>query len=99
MNGWVVIAFVGACADPNPLVSTTHGRVMPPEIVESCELARTRCSRCHSIERVIHAPVTTPVEWRSYVHRMRLMPGSAILAEEEPRVAACFIYRATGEVP
>lgn len=99
MKRWLVIALVGACADPNPLVATPHGAAMPPPIVAACDLARTRCSRCHTIDRVLNARITTAVEWRSYVHRMRLMPGSAILADEEPQIASCFIYRATGQVP
>ncbi len=94
----LLLLALASCADPNPLLVTNRANTPPDDIVAACDLARTRCSRCHPIERVTHARITAPDEWRAYVHKMRLMPGSAIPAAEEPVLASCFIYRTT-EVP
>ncbi len=91
-----VLVTCGACggSEPNPLVP--HDDVLPQDIVASCELANRRCSRCHSVERILRAQITEPIEWTHYVHKMRLMPGSDIPPSEEPIIARCLVYRSSG---
>ncbi|MEO8706132.1 MAG: hypothetical protein ABI867_39245 [Kofleriaceae bacterium] len=62
-----------------------------------CSLARVRCSRCHSIERVERAHIAAPRQWRDYVRRMRLMPGSGVPPEEEWPITRCFVYLTSGQ--
>jgi hypothetical protein len=68
----------------------------PVGIESDCALAQTRCSRCHSIDRVSEARVASPSHWQAYVHRMRLQPQSGILPIEEPLILRCLVYRSFG---
>jgi hypothetical protein len=91
-----VVLVACAATEPNPLVSTPHGEAAPADIVDACELANRRCSRCHTIDRVVRARITEPPQWQSYVHRMRLMPTSGIPPEEEPTIVRCLVFRTSG---
>ena len=76
-------------------------RLAPPpgaslEIRTSCALAESRCTRCHTIDRVLAARVESPTHWQAYVHRMRLQPQSGILPDEETPIAQCLVFRTFG---
>jgi len=74
------------------------GTVAPPaEVADACALTARRCSRCHTIERVLQTNVTEPSAWEDYVHRMRLMPASGIPADEEAVITRCLTYRSFGD--
>jgi hypothetical protein len=95
--GVLVAMLATACAtETNPLAEAPRGEVMPADIARACDLASQRCSRCHSIERVVHAHIVEPQEWQRYVHKMRLMPGSDIPPGEEPVIARCLVFRVAG---
>jgi hypothetical protein len=68
----------------------------PVEVRLGCALAETRCTRCHTIDRVIGTRVDSPVHWQDYVRRMRLQPQSGILPDEEPPILRCLVYRSFG---
>jgi hypothetical protein len=68
----------------------------PVEIRMGCALAESRCTRCHTIDRVLNAHVDSPTHWQAYVHRMRLQPQSGILPDEEPPILRCLVYRSFG---
>ncbi|MEZ4363593.1 MAG: hypothetical protein R3B48_25680 [Kofleriaceae bacterium] len=68
-----------------------------PELVAACRLAEVRCSKCHPIERVTRTRATSPEQWRYYVHRMRLQPGSAISDLDEPRILRCLVFLSFGD--
>ncbi len=61
-----------------------------------CELAERRCSRCHSIDRVLSARIGAPVQWQRYVRRMRLVPASGIAPFEERPIVACLVRLSFG---
>ncbi len=65
-------------------------------VQEGCYIARDKCTRCHTIERLLTAKPATPVAWQHYVRRMRLMPGASIHEEEEPKIVQCLVYRGFG---
>ena len=94
----VLALLVGACAsDGNSFVAEApRGEPPPSAVVDACDLARTRCSRCHTPERIQHASNTQPADWQRTVHRMRLMPGSAIRTDEESALVRCFVFRMSG---
>lgn len=96
IRGLVLAIALVACGDANPLLESPRGEPMPPEIASACDLARTRCSRCHTLDRIVHTSIHEPREWTYYVHRMRTMPGSAIRADEESTLASCFVFRTFG---
>ncbi|MEO8551135.1 MAG: hypothetical protein ABI678_14215 [Kofleriaceae bacterium] len=78
------------------MLEAPHGEAMPAEIASACDLARTRCSRCHTLDRIVHRSIAGPRVWQDYVHRMRTMPGSAIRTDEEPVLVRCFVFRSFG---
>ena len=65
----------------------------PVQIRLGCALAEDRCTRCHTIDRILHAHPESPAYWHRYVHRMRLQPQSGILPDEEAPIARCLVYR------
>ena len=69
----------------------------PVEIRLGCALAENRCTRCHTIDRILGARVVSPQHWQAYVHRMRLQPESGIMPDEEPPIVRCLVYRSFGE--
>ena len=80
----------GASPGSNPLV---HGMESPPdEVVEGCDMAQKKCTRC----QLLATEVGNPEAWRMYVHRMRLMPGAGIRVVEEPKIVKCLVYRSFG---
>ena len=66
------------------------------DITAACRLVNRRCTRCHTIDRVLRAEVQAE-QWPGYVRRMRLMPSSGIPPEDEPLLARCLTYRTTNE--
>jgi len=66
------------------------------ELQASCELAQRRCARCHTTGRITQTRVAQPRDWQRYVHRMRLMPGSAIPPTDEAPITRCLVFRAFG---
>jgi len=95
----VVAAFTGACSGGaprgNPLISGFDN--MPEDVREACDLARVRCTRCHTIERPLRARVKDPSHWQRYVRRMRLQPDSGISARDEPTLVRCLVFRSFGD--
>jgi hypothetical protein len=87
---------VACTTETNPLAEAPRGEVIPNDIPAACELANHRCSRCHSVQRILRAHITEPHEWERYVHKMRLMPGSDIPPSEEHTLARCLVFRVEG---
>jgi hypothetical protein len=96
---WLLLA-VAACrsgSDQNPFLAAAPRTDPPsPAVVEACQLARSRCSRCHSVDRILTHSAYTPIEWETLVHRMRMMTGSAIHQREEPALVRCFVFKTSG---
>ena len=96
----IVLALAAACcgavgdAGPSPLTASVASA--PAEIRADCELASRKCTRCHTLDRVLSAPASEPSYWRVYVRRMRLNPGSGIRADEEPAILRCLLYHSFG---
>jgi hypothetical protein len=67
-----------------------------PDIQAGCELVMQRCTRCHTIERILVAHVSTPAHWARYVTRMRLMPASGIDTADVEPILRCLVYHSFG---
>jgi hypothetical protein len=93
----VALSFA-ACGSSQPVVSLTSGLEPAPsaEGERDCQLTSQRCTRCHPVERILHARVSSPTHWQRYVTRMRLMPGSGIAESEQDRIVSCLVYRSFG---
>lgn len=75
-----------------------HGLENPtPAIREGCDIARKKCTRCHTMDQLLATEVDSPEAWRLYVHRMRLIPGAGIQLSEEPKITQCLVYRSFGD--
>lgn len=76
----------------------TEGLVdLPQDVRAGCELAAHRCSRCHPLERLSLARVSTPNHWQMYVDRMRVQPGSGISPDDARTIVRCLVFRSFGE--
>lgn len=98
--GFVLLALAAAgCSSTTAFEgeALTFATSTHPELGGPCELAMRRCSRCHPFERVAHAHIREPRQWRDYVHRMRLMPSSGIPPQEETPIAQCLVFRTSGQ--
>jgi hypothetical protein len=71
----------------------------PAAIRAACELTARRCTRCHTLDRVLDTHVADPGLWRATVHRMHLLPGSDISPDEEPTIVRCLVYHSFGASP
>jgi hypothetical protein len=69
---------------------------VPPALRAPCALAQHKCSRCHSIDRVLVAQVTRPRQWETYVSRMRRMSSSGISETDGDQIVRCLVYRSFG---
>ena len=92
------LVLVAACTRTDLLAASPAAvsAAAPPDVRRACELASYRCSQCHSLDRVIAYQPGTPDDWRHTVRRMRRMPGSMILSDEEPAIVTCLVYRSFG---
>jgi len=70
-------------------------RPHPVEIREACTVTAVKCTRCHNIDRVLVAQVTSPNQWEAYVARMRRMTASGITATDASRIVQCLVYRSS----
>jgi hypothetical protein len=91
-----IVASLSACFLFEHDTRLTAPEPSPVEVRLGCALAESRCTRCHTADRIINARVDSPSHWRDYVHRMRLQPQSGILPDEEAPILRCLVYRSFG---
>lgn len=70
---------------------------LTPELRASCDLASRRCSRCHTLDRVVRARMNRPSDWQEQVDKMRRQPASGITPEESKRIVRCLVYYSFGD--
>lgn len=95
----VILIGVGACAgerDVGRQLLLSEPASAPPDIPAACEITARRCSRCHPLDRLLQARVTSPGHWHAYVRRMRLTPGSGIRLAEQHVITRCLVFRSFG---
>lgn len=83
----------GGAPRPRPLVDDPQ---LAHELRGACALAEERCSRCHTLERVVYAEVSSPAEWAARVRSMRRLTGSGISRREGEVIVSCLVYRSFG---
>jgi hypothetical protein len=97
-RAWLLLVALAACrTDQNPFLAAAPRDDQPTrDVVEACHLARSRCSRCHSVDRILTHSAYTPIEWETLVQRMRVMTGSSIHENEESALVRCFVFKTSG---
>ncbi len=80
--GLVAALGVVACAGLPPVPEDA-----PPALAAEWPLVARRCTRCHTMQRVLNAADKTPDKWRRTVDRMAARPGAGITPEEAGRIA------------
>jgi hypothetical protein len=66
-----------------------------PELREACALTEQKCTRCHTIGRVLAWDARTREQWEPTVTRMRQMVSSGITKEDAEVVLDCLGQRDT----
>ena len=64
----------------------------PPAIREACALAEQKCTRCHTLGRVLSFRTN---DWGQVVARMRRQTASTITDADEPVILTCLEYRSS----
>jgi hypothetical protein len=94
----ILLGSIGSCVLPRTTTPTllSDAPPAPPEIREACAIAETKCTRCHSLDRVLVARAESPHDWESRVDRMRLFPASGISPTEGSVIVRCLVFRSFG---
>jgi hypothetical protein len=78
--------------DVDVRLSTADARTMRA----SCALAENRCSRCHTLDRIVLHEAASPRHWQEQVARMRRIAGSTISRHDGDSIVRCLVYRSFG---
>jgi hypothetical protein len=93
----LALALVAACgSEPRGFGVVAGVDGADRSLERACRLTERRCTRCHTLDRVIHAQVGDPADWEAYVSRMRRTPGSGILAQDEGPLVRCLVHHSFG---
>lgn len=91
----VLSSLIAACSSPlsgSPPSILPDATTATEEIREACVLTQRKCTRCHSIDRVLVAPVRSPRDWEVRVARMRRMMASGISEAEGGLIVRCLVH-------
>jgi hypothetical protein len=91
-----LLLLLAGCGAPSGGLLGARAASAPPEVRAACDLTAQRCSRCHPIERLMLARVSSPVHWERYVERMRHQPESGITEDEGRIIVRCLVFRSFG---
>ena len=90
----VVLLFaLVACGESLPRHSLVTNTEAVPEIREACAFTEQKCTRCHTIGRVLSWDAHRRAEWEPIVTRMRQMASSGITKEDAEIVLRCLEHR------
>jgi hypothetical protein len=95
----LILISVSCSTPPRLTPADTDVRLAPVEaraVRSSCELAETRCSRCHTLDRVVLHEPASPRGWQDEVARMRRIAGSTISRTDGDSIVRCLVYRSFG---
>ena len=94
--------FLFACGgSPSPGVTgdiLLRNSETPSAVMQAqCNVTAKKCTRCHPIDRLLGAQVSSPKGWQQYVNRMRLMPGASISPTNATDILDCLVFRSWGQ--
>jgi cytochrome c5 len=90
----VLLVMLAACGESLP----RHALVVnessaTPQLRESCAFTEQKCTRCHTIGRVLAWDAHTRADWEPLVTRMRQMASSGITKADAEVVLSCLESR------
>ena len=88
-----MICFVACGIGPPNVVDVS---AYPPDMKVRYDLFARKCSRCHALDRPLHARVGAG-GWPDYVRRMARHPGAGISEPEQREIALFLAYYSTRE--
>lgn len=90
-------AALAACAFPAAPPPALQARDDAPAGVRgACELTERKCTRCHTADRILVAPINHPAQWTATVEQMRHLPDSGISPFDADVIARCLVFRSFG---
>jgi hypothetical protein len=88
------VLMVVGCGESLPRNSLIVSSGEPtPELRQACSFTEQKCTRCHTIGRVIAWDARTREQWEPLVTRMRQMVSSGITKEDAEVVLDCLGHR------
>ena len=88
----VLAQLLVACADAPRGLMTGTSSPPPPDIQQACDVATSKCARCHPIDRVVVSIGIGIGRWQMYVEQMRLKPSSSISPEDADVILRCLRF-------
>ena len=85
---------LAACGDALPRQSLiANPNTASSDLREACAFTEQKCTRCHTIGRVLAWEARTRAQWEPIVTRMRQMASSGITKEDAEVVLHCLEQR------
>ena len=63
------------------------------EVRQACALTEIKCTRCHTLGRILAADATTREQWEPIVLRMHRMASSGITSHDTDAILTCLSSR------
>ena len=90
----VLLLALLSCGDALPRHSLiANPSTASPELREACAFTEQKCTRCHTIGRVLAWEAHTRADWEPLVTRMRQMASSGITRADTEYVLRCLAQR------
>lgn len=83
------VVLLAACGEPLQRQSLSSGT----ETNRACAVTEQKCTRCHTLGRVLSVDANTREQWEPIVLRMRRMASSGISNEDAEVVLTCLAAR------
>ncbi|HEY5952525.1 MAG TPA: hypothetical protein VIV40_43800 [Kofleriaceae bacterium] len=90
---FVLLFALVACGESLPRPSLVTSTEAVPEVREACAFTEQKCTRCHTIGRVLSWDAHTRADWEPLVTRMRQMASSGITRADADIVLHCLADR------
>jgi cytochrome c5 len=93
-NRVVLLFLLAACGESLPHHALVFNEATAtPELREACAFTERKCTRCHTIGRVLASDSHTRADWEPLVTRMRQMASSGITKTDAEVVLRCLESR------
>jgi hypothetical protein len=92
----VLLCALAACGESLPRHALiANNNAAPADLREACAFTEQKCTRCHTIGRVLAWDARSRADWEPIVTRMRQMASSGITKQDADVVLHCLGQRDT----